>query len=180
MILISSFTQVGVILSAILGTELYVSDGWVLVGIGVASLNILPLVMLPLLRNIKVKESFRQKAESSDGEEYLDPAVRSNGLGPQLISLWPRKITFYFPDVVLFLNNMVAELIGYVLPARILYSTTLSLTSAVPLLRIFGIVSFLSALSLSFIAGRIKSFNIFGTMAVGNLFYHGGAVIAFP
>ena len=80
---------------------------------------------------------------------------------------------------MLFLNNAVCEFIMYLLPARILYSTTLSISSAVKLLSIFSIVSFISALTLSFIAGRIKQFNVITTMAIGNVFYHCGVVVAF-
>ena len=190
MILISSFIQVGVIVSSILGTELYVAGGWVLVGMGVACFNILPLLLLPLLGNINVEKSSEQKVVSSDEKELLEKELLEKELlekelqskftpGPQPISNWTRRVAFYFPDVVLFLNNVVAEIIGYVLPVRIVYSSTYSLTSAVPLLRIFGIVSFISALTLSYLSSRFRNFNIIRTMMIGNVLYHSGAVVAF-
>ena len=163
--------QVGAFLSAILGTELFVAGGWVLVGLGMASFNILPLLVLPFLTNIEMKESCKRKDDSKNKE--------SHRVGPQSIPLWPQKIAFYFPDVVLFLNHTVCDLMMYVLPAKILYSSTFSLNSAVKLLRIFSIASFISALTLSFIAGRIKKFNIIPTLALGNVCYHIGAVVAF-
>ena len=180
MILISSFIQVGVIVSSILGTELYVAGGWVLVGMGVACFNILPLLLLPLLVNINVEKSSEQKVVSCDEKELLEKELQSKFTpGPQPISNWTRRVAFYFPDVVLFLNNVVAEIIGYVLPVRIVYSSTYSLTSAVPLLRIFGIVSFISALTLSYLSSRFRNFNIIRTMMIGNVLYHSGAVVAF-
>lgn len=179
MILISSFMQVGAILSTILGTELFVAGGWVLVSIGLASFNILPLLLLPCLTDIQVKENLHQRVESTDEEDSSGSSDQCSSIGPQSITLLSRKVAFYFPDVVLFLNNSVCELIGFVLPARILYSSSLSLSSAVQVLRIFSTVSLISALTLSFIAGRIKRFNVVVTMAVGNLFFHFGAVVAF-
>jgi len=171
MILISSFMQLAAMVSTIMGTELYASSGWVSVGFGVASFNILPLVILPFLKNIKVQESVQQKVET------VDPAVRSKGL--QSVSQWSRRIAYYIPEVVLFLNNMVVELVVYVLPPRIVQSTTMSITSAVSLLRILGIASFLSALTLSFIAGKFQKFNVLGVMAAGNVSYYCGAAVAY-
>ena len=138
MILISSFMQVGAILSAILGTELFVAGGWVLVGLGIASFNILPLLVFPFLTNIEVKESNKQKVDLTD-KESPELTDRSNSIGPQSIPLWSQKIAFYFPDIVLFLSNAICEFIMYVLPAKILYSTTMSLSLAVQLVRIFSI-----------------------------------------
>ena len=179
MILISSFIQVGVVFAAILGTELFVAGGWVLVGFGIASFNILPLLVLPFLKNREAKNSCGQKVNSTNMEPQ-ESTDGSKSICPQPISIWSREIAFYFPDVVLLLNNAVCDLIAYVLPARILYSTaTISLNSAVKIMRIFSTVSLISALTLSFIAGRIEKFNFITTMAIGNFFYHIGAVMAF-
>ena len=179
MILISSMIQIGAILSAILGTQLYASGGWLLVGLGVASFNILPLIMLPFIKRITVKQSIRQVAEYGGEKISPDSATHDNSLGPQPISRWSQKIAFYFPDFVLFLNNVVVELIAYVLPARIVASSSHSITSAVPLFRIFTIASLVSALTLSFVAGKVKKYDVFCTMAIGNMVFHCGAVLAF-
>ena len=178
MILISSFIQIGVVFAAILGTELFVAGGWVLVGLGIASSNILPLLVFPFLTNIEVKESNKQKVDSND-KESPELTDRSNSIGSQSVPLWSQKVAFYFPDLMLFLNNAVCEFIMYLLPARILYSSTFSISSAVKFLSIFSIVSFISALTLTFIAGRIEKFNVITTMAIGNVFYHCGAVATF-
>ena len=180
MILISSFQQVGVIVSSIVGTELYVSGGWVLVGVGVAAFNLLPLVLLLLLKNIQLKEGFYQKVELCENEDSIDLPLRRNSIDSQAISLWQRKAAFYFPDVVLYFNNTVTAFIEYILPVRIVYSSTIPLATAVLLLiGTLGFVSFLSALSLSYISSRGSRLNILNTMMVGNLLFHSGAVVAF-
>ena len=167
-ILISSMIPFGAILSVFIGTELYTTGGWVLVGIGVASCNLLPILLLLVVRNVTGKQGTQQLSS--------DPG---NSPGPQSISLWYRKLAFYFPDLVLFLNNLVSQLLTYVLPARIFYSTTLTLTSAVSLMYCYGTASLVSALTLSFLAAKIRKFDVIGTMAVGSLVYHSGTVLAF-
>ena len=171
MIQISSFSHIGTILSCIISAQLYVSGGWVLVGFGMASFNIILIVLIPFFRTIEVKESFKMKVQMRSGEKLHKV--------PQAKLSWQRKIAFYCSDIILFVNNMVNDLVAYVLPPRIVQSTAMSLAAAVSLFHIYTVASLLSALILSFFAVRMKKNGVLKIIALGNLVYHVGNVLAF-
>ena len=214
MIQISSFNQIATILSGIVSAQLYVSGGWVLVSFGMASFNIIPIVLIPFFRTIEAKESFEMKAQarskeklplaqkncsvpkvpvlqiipenfppedvarSESGELSRVGHPASNSVPPVKLS-WQRTIAFYCPDIVLFLNNLVNDLMNYVLPLRIVHSTAMNLTAAVSLFYIYNVISLVFALILSFFAVRMKKFGVLKIMAIGNLVNLGGYVLAF-
>ena len=177
MIQISSFSHIGTILSCIISAQLYVSGGWVLVGFGMASFNIILIVLIPFFKTLEMKDSIKVKAQTSSGEKQ--PLVQNNCYMPQAKLSWQRTIAYYCPDIVLFLNNLVNDLMNFVLPPRIVNSTEMSLTAAVSLFHTYNVFSLLSALILSFFAVRMKKFGVLKIMAIGNLVYFGGNVLAF-
>ena len=177
MIQISSCIQIGSSLSAIVSAALYVAGGWVLVGLGVASFNVLLIFLIPFFRRVEVSKSYHRRVRMRRGGK--PPLVRNYSIVPDAMSTWQRTVAFYCSDVVLFLNNLVFELVAYVLPARIVQSETIALTAAVSMFHVCSVVSLLSALLLSFLAVRIKNFGILRTMAAGNVVYYGGVILAF-
>ena len=177
MIQISSCIQVGAILAAILSAALYDSGGWVSVSLGVASFNIILLIILiPFFKFVEAKKICQKRVEMRTARP---PLARSYRIVPQATSSWPRTIAFFVADVVLFSNNVVSDFLAYALPARIVHSAAISLTEAVSLFHISSVISLFSALILSFFSVPIKEFGHLKTMAIGNLVYHGGALLAF-
>ena len=179
MIQISSCIQIGASVSAILSAALYVAGGWVLVGLGVASFNIIPIILIPFFRRIEVRKNCQCQRKFRARGGGKPPLVRNYSIVPDTMSTWQRTVAFYCSDVVLFLNNLVFELVAYVLPARFVQSETIALTAAVSMFHVCSVVSLLSALLLSFLAVRIKNFGILRTMAAGNVIYYGGVILAF-
>ena len=166
MIQISCFLQVGASIAAILSVELYDLSGWVAVSFGVASFNVLPLTLVPFFKRFEVLRTVRKDVWTPIS------ATRTT-------LTWKRTFAFYFSDAVLFVNNAVMGLIAFVLPARIVNYTGRSLKTAVVLLQINIVISIISALALSLVTDRLKIFGIQRAMAIGNVIYHIGVIMAF-
>lgn len=184
-ILISAFLQIGAILSAILSAELYIVGGWVLVGLIVAAFNIFPLVLLPAVVNVQ-KNTKRKKSSGVGAKRELlaqnsfdSYAVSEVSTIFQTVTSSGRRVAFYLPDVMVFLNNLVCDLIAYVLPARIVLYSNIPLGTAVPLFQTGNLASLFTALTFSYIAGRKQKLDVLGLMAIANTLYYLGSIIAF-
>lgn len=188
-ILISCFLQIGAILSAIISAELYVHGGWLLLGLALATVNFLPLILLPPVRSVQKRIRRLSRRGICKGIEKKLLAVESmeNGtviedgkkLGFQSPNTISRKFAFYMPDILVFMNNLVCDLIAYVLPARIVLYSSVPLSAAVPLFQIGNLCSLFLALLYSFLASKNKTFDVLNMMAVANVSYYLGSVIAF-
>ena len=184
-ILISAFLQIGAILSAILSAELYIVGGWVLVGLIVAAFNFFPLMLLPAVVTVQ-KNSKRKKSTGKGAKRELlaqnsfdSYAVSEVSTNFQTVTSHGRRVAFYLPDVMVFLNNLVCDLIAYVLPARIVLYSNIPLGTAVPLFQTGNLASLFTALTFSVVASRYQNLDVLGLMAIANTLYYLGSIIAF-
>lgn len=173
MILISIFSQIGIMISAIMATKLYVSGGWLLVGLILATLNLLPIILLPLVRRAQTMTMGRSNQVENSTEK---DAVNA---GFDKIKTLSRALAFYMPDILVFFNNFTGSLIAYALPARIAISNEISLNVAVPLFQIGNFCSCLTALLYSYLAGKHKTIDTLKGMAAANALFYLGCLISF-
>ena len=186
-ILISAFLQFGCIISTIVSAELFVYGGWVFVGLVLASFNFFPMILLPsvskVLKDIKrcskrnlVKGMKRELLAMDSVDSYSYSETSSHFHKVTSIS---RMVAFYMPDVMVFLNNLVCDLIAYVLPARIVLYSNIPLSTAVPLFQTGNLASLSAALVFSYLASTDRKFDVLGLMAAANISYYVGSIMAF-
>lgn len=171
-VLISCVTQVGSILSAIISAELYVYGGWPFVALILATFNFLPLILLLPVHQI---QRTRQTLNSVEGETVKGSEIQEFHSAE---SNW-RKFAFYMPDVMLFMNNVISNMMAYSLPKRIVMTSDMGLGVAVSLFQVGNGVSLLTGLFYSFLAGKKKSFNVFNAMIVCTALLYIGSLLAF-
>ena len=105
------------------------NGGWVLVGPGVAAMNIPPLLLiLPVMRLIQSKVPVRDTTNSKNSPEDYEQIeeTQKNNKIPIL-----RRLAYYMPEVAVFMNNTIFNLLIYVIPARMVKFTGRSLETAV-------------------------------------------------
>ena len=143
-VIVSGSMHIGTIVGSIAGTELYVLGGWTAVGFGLAVISLVPLLALPWVLQVQNKTLQSTKVVETPVEES-----KSKSAGPSLTVL--RKITFFMPDVAVFLNNIAFSLLIFVLPvsnsnmfALLLLLEPSSLTISSAILRLPIILSTLS------------------------------------
>ena len=180
-ILISAFLQIGAMISTILSAELFIHGGWVLVGLVVACFNFLPLMLLPFVRKVH-KKGKRNPGKGVEREllamNSMDSYTVSDSSFQKLTSN-SRRISFFVPDLMVFLNNLVCDLIAYVLPARLVFYCNIPLTTAVPLFQTLNLASLFTALAFSFLASKNKKFDVLGYMTAANFLFYLGTIVAF-
>ena len=123
-VIISGAKYIADVASTTAGTALYVAGGWTYVGPGIALLSLIPLLAVPWVIQVQRKvsracqtqsglpsrEAITQSRAGSAREEDKKPEDE----GPKLSLL--RQITFYMPDVAVFLNNIAHASVVFVLP----------------------------------------------------------------
>lgn len=184
-ILISAFLQIGAILSAILSAELFVYGGWAFVGLVIACFNVFPLMLLPAVSTVHNDKNIKKNHGQGVKRELLaqnsvDSCIiseRSNRF--ETVTSKTRKVAFYIPDLMVFFNNLVCDLIAYALPARIVLYSQIPLSTAVPLFQTGNLCSLFAALTFSYLASRNKKFDVIGLMATANIMYYFGSIVAF-
>ena len=174
-VIISSAMHVSSIICSILGVWLYMNGGWVLVGPGVAAMNIPPLLLiLPVMRLIQSHVPVRDTTNSRDSPEDYEEKEETQKNNKILIL---RRLAYYMPEVAVFMNNAIFNLLIYVIPARMVKFTGRSLETAVIFTNLLNVFSFISALILGYLAE--KMFNAFNIMIFGNTLFYIGCILAF-
>lgn len=174
MILISNFLQIGNMASAIVATRLYVSGGWLFVGLILATINFFPLILLPIIRRARNQARSMSRNQLGNLEE-----TEVGNADPDKVKTIARGLAFYTLDVLVFFNNFTADLIAYVLPARIVIYNEVSLNQSVLLFQIGNVFSCLTALSYSYLAAKHKTIDTLLIMAACNALFYLGCLVTF-
>ena len=169
--IISSTMTLANILGSIIAVQLYLAGGWLLVGPGMAVLNLLPLVLLPALTNVQ-----KSLNKSGTGTLPVSGDVASGLLDTNKLS-GLRKLAFVTPDLAVFLTNLTFNLLIHCLPTRMVKFTGNSLDTAVLFLSLLNVFSLVGALILGYLADRKT--NIFTIMIAGNVVFTTGCILAF-
>ncbi|KAL5272126.1 hypothetical protein ACHWQZ_G000368 [Mnemiopsis leidyi] len=173
-VVISSSLHLANILCSIMGVRLYTWGGWLYVGVGITLLSVLPLFLLPavyIFQNTLVKnENQGIKSRVQGVNEDALPVDDSK-------MTWLRELTYYMPDMAVFINNTMFNLLIYALPARMVHNLGRDLDNTILYINLINVFSFVSALTLGYLAE--KMFNAFNVMIVGNLAFYIGCILAF-
>ena len=174
-VVISSAMHVSSIICSILGVWLYIHGGWVLVGPGIATLNIPPLALLlilPAMRRIISQDPMEDTTDGKDSSEDNEEEPQKNSKITPL-----RRLAYYMPEVAVFTNNIMFNLLIYAIPARMVMYKGRSLETAVIFTNLLNVFSFISAIILGYLAE--KMFNVFNIMIFGNIIFYIGCILAF-
>ena len=161
------------ILASIVTARLYSQGGWFLVGSGLVAFNCLALILLPAIKSI-VKQSGPIGITLSELNENVSDDEHPQNQTPGCL----RRMVFYIPDVVLFLNNVMYNVLVFDLTDRMVMFSGKDLDTAVLFMNLLNVFSFLSTLVLGYIADK-NLFNIFDIMIFGNVAFVAGCVLAY-
>ena len=171
-VIISSSLHLANILCSIMSVRLYVWGGWLSVGVGITLLSLLPLFLLPAVH------SHQRTLENENQERSGSEEVRNDDLPVDDSKMtWLRKLTYYMPDMAVFLNNTMFSLLIFALPARMVHNLDRDLDTTILYVNLINVFSFIAALTLGYLAE--KMFNVFNVIMVGNVVYYVGCIITF-
>ena len=193
-VIISSSLHLANILCSIMAVRLYIWGGWLSVGVGITLLSLLPLLLLPALNtyqnrfeNENQERSRREEVREHQlsGREGANENQRSGRRNVMNDDLpvdeskltWLRKLTYYMPDMAVFLNNTMFCLLIYALPARMVHNLDRDLDTTILYINLINVFSLVAALTLGYLAE--KMFNIFNVIMVGNVVYYVGCIMTF-
>ena len=149
MVFISGSMHIGNILGIIVAAEFYVAGGWLLTGFLVPILDAILISALPFLGKIQrmrktyyVLNGCDSKVAESGGNNLKDSPSKT------------QQVAFFFPDVAVFLNNVVYILLIYSIPPRIEKFSQKSLSTSVLFSTLPIVFSFVASLALTFITNR--------------------------
>ena len=165
--------HMGTIISTIVAVELYLKGGWFLVGFGLALLNIIPLFLIPA---ISCEQDSLEKASNSKLPEEDNTSVQDGRSEGRNIS-GLRRVAYYMPDLAVLLNNIMFNLLIFVLPARMVEFTGRDMETAILYINLINVSSFISALVLGSLADRVV--NVLTLIIMGNVLYFIGCILAF-
>ena len=136
-------------------------------GPGTAVFSILPLLLIPVVSRA-VPHIRTLDQDSKSVEEARPESGEICGC---------RAVAYYMPDMAVFLNNMIFNVLLYVLPARMAEFTGQDLRKVILVINLINVSSFLSALVLGKIAD--KMFQVFNIMIIGNILFYIGCILSF-
>ena len=172
MVFISGSMHIGNILGIIVAAEFYVAGGWLLTGFLVPILDAILISALPFLGKIQrmrktyyVLNGCDSKVAESGGNNLKDSPSKT------------QQVAFFFPDVAVFLNNVVYILLIYSIPPRIEKFSQKSLSTSVLFSTLPIVFSFVASLALTFITNRKIRTDV--TMLISNFVFYIGAILAF-
>ena len=148
------------IISSILAAQLYSWGGWLFVGLGLATFTCLPLFLIPAIKVVQ------RRAQSIDNNRFLensgslDDSVDSQKGSDGITCI--REMAFYMPDIALFLNNVLYNILIFNLTERIVTFSGNDLDTAVLLMNSLNVFALISALVLAYITD--KKLNVFSAM----------------
>ena len=173
-VIISGSMHMGTIISTIVAVELYLKGGWFLVGFGLALLNIIPLFLIPAI-SCEQDHSLEKASNSkfSEGDFTSEQDGRSEDRNISGL----KRVAYYMPDLAVLLNNIMFNLLIFVLPARMVEFTGRDMNSAILYINFINVSSFISALVLGSLADRVV--NVFTLIIMGNVLYFIGCIWAF-
>lgn len=174
-IIISCSMHVANIISSILAAQLYSWGGWLFVGLGLATFTCLPLFLIPAIKVVQ------RRAQSIDNNRFLensgslDDSVDSQKGSDGITCI--REMAFYMPDIALFLNNVLYNILIFNLTERIVTFSGNDLDTAVLLMNSLNVFALISALVLAYITD--KKLNVFSAMIFGNVAFQTGYIFTF-
>ena len=164
MVVIGSGVYAGNTLGGIIGTEIFVRQGWTMTGPAVALINLLPLLFLPFM--------------SLDVHGYTPITVGGEEKKRATSSLsWIQTIAFYVPDFVFFMNNVSFSVLTYVVPAKMVEYRGLTLDSVVFKLNMICCASIFLGLAFSFLTS--KKLNVFMVLLGCNILFYLGCLLMY-
>ena len=176
MVLITNAVQVASITFNIVGTELFLAGGWLLCGLVLGAINILPIMLLPAIQRIH-NTLFKLSHLHPETGRAGTPNEISKETSPSIIISRNRKVGLFLLDFNLFLNNFLYYCMAYVLPSRIVEFNSQDLGRAVLVYNTVNLTSLIGALLYSFIAEAV--FSIFNLMLFANISFCVGCFLAF-
>ena len=182
---ISSTMHAANFIASILATRLYSWGGWLYVGLGLAACTCLPLFVLPAVNAIQrraehlgiVQQYGSLDADSIDSNSLDGSLFEKSSLDNHSEPTSLQTVVFYIPDIALFLNNVMYNILTYDLTDRMITFSGNDMNTAVMFMNLLSIFSLVSALVLAFITDN--KLNVFSVMIFGNIVFHAGCIITF-
>ena len=176
MVITSGAMHVAIVIGIILGTELYITGGWLMTGFLIAVFDIIPILLLPVIGNI-IKRTTDDLDVKTPQLNDTKPAVSAEGDVLKDNPTRLQQFVFFLPDLAVFLNNIAYILLTFSIPVRIKEFSGKSLRTAALFSTLMVVFSFVSSMVLGFLLN--KRFGPSIVMLVGNVVFYVGAVMSY-
>lgn len=164
MVFIASGVYVGNTLGGILGTGLMFHGGWCITGPVVGAFNILPLLLLPLI-----------KTDTAD--DYIQISDEDDLPNPTDYLTFFQHFAYYMPDFLFFMNNVSFSVLTFVVPFRMDHYMGKTLEQTVYELNILCTVVIVPGVVIAYLI--TKKLDVIISLIVLNIVFYAGSIMMY-
>ena len=175
MVVISGSMHIGILVGLLVAAELYIAGGWLLTGFLIAVFDVVLIFALLFIGRIYRTINPSDVRASNIVESTVVESTHEQTLKDRPSKI--QRLTFFAPDVAVFLNNVTYILLIFTIPPRIEKYSEKSLSTAVLFSSLLIVFSFVSSIALAFVTSTKMTTDV--TMLISNAVFYTGAILAF-
>ena len=176
---VTSAIHISFTVSTITGAQTYTAGKWTLASTANAAFAILPLALLPVIRDCERRRATPQATTNTDEQSTTEITDEQSTTTTTRSQTWLQRIVFYLPDLVTFCNGYALVMVVYVATYRATQYSGMSLEKAALIVSLIFVAGFISSFLVSFLNSKLTGRQIFPLLWVLVTMFYGGCVMLY-